>query len=83
MSKRAAISPSEAANRYAIGELVESYARSADRRDAKGQMSLLTADTPCVVYVNAKDPKPSQEHSPEALASVFRNLNKPLAPAAW
>jgi hypothetical protein len=46
-------------------------------------MSLFTADTPCVVYMNAKDPKLSQEHSPEALASVFRNLNKPLAPAAW
>ena len=77
MSKHAAISPSEAADRLAIRELVEAYAHCADRRDAKGQMSLFTADTHFVVYVNAKDPTPSQElHSREALAPVFADLNK-------
>jgi len=75
--KHTTISPSEAADRLAIRELVEAYAHCADRRDAKGQMSLFTADTHFVVYMNAKDPKPSQElHSREALAPVFADLNK-------
>ena len=77
MNKHATISPSEAADRLAIRELVEAYAHCADRRDAKGQMSLFTPDTHFVVYMNAKDPKPSQElHSREALAPVFADLNK-------
>jgi hypothetical protein len=39
-------------------------------------MALFTADTHFVVYMNAKDPTPSQElHSREALASVFSALN--------
>src|ERR1700739_2417161 len=77
MSKPPAISPAEAADRLAIRELVEAYAHFADRRDAKGQMSLFTEDTHFVVYVNAQDPTPSQElHSREALAPVFAELNK-------
>jgi hypothetical protein len=77
MSKHATISPQEAADRLAIRELVEAYAHCADRRDAKGQMSLFTADTHFVVYMNAKDPKPSMElRSREALAPVFADLNK-------
>ena len=77
MSKHVAVSPTEAADRLAIRELIEAYAHCADRRDAKGQMSLFTTDTHFVVYMNAKDPKPSQElHSREALALVFAELNK-------
>ena len=77
MSKHLSISPKEAADRLAIRELVEAYAHSADRRDAIGQMSLFTTDTHFVVYMNAKDPKPSQElHSREALAPVFADLNQ-------
>jgi hypothetical protein len=77
MSKHTAISPEEAADRLAMRELVEAYAYCADRRDAKGQMALFTADTHFVVYMNAKDPKPSQElHSREALAPVFADLNQ-------
>jgi len=77
MSKHLNISPAEAADRLAIRELVEAYAHCADRRDAKGQMALFTADTHFVVYMNAKDPKPSQElHSREALAPVFADLNQ-------
>ena len=45
MSKHLSISSSEAADRLAIRELVEAYAHCADRRDAKGQMSLFTPDT--------------------------------------
>ena len=77
MSKHITISPSEAADRLAIRELVEAYAHCADRRDAKGQMALFTADTHFVVYMNAKDPNPSQElRSREQLAPVFADLNK-------
>ena len=77
MSKHVSISLVEAADRLTVRELVEAYAHCADRRDAKGQMSLFTADTHFVVYMNAKDPTPSQElHSREALAPVFADLNK-------
>ena len=77
MSKHVTISPEEAADRLAIRELVKAYAHYADRRDAKGQMALFTADTHFVVYMNAKDPTPSQElHSREALAPVFADLNQ-------
>jgi ketosteroid isomerase-like protein len=77
MGKHTAVSPAEAADRLAIRELVEAYAHCADRRDAKGQMSLFTEDTHFVVYMNAKDRPPSMElHSREALAPVFDDLNK-------
>jgi hypothetical protein len=77
MTKHVSISPQEAADRLAIRELVEAYAHCADRRDAQGQMSLFTTDTHFVVYMNAKDPTPSEElHSREALAPVFADLNQ-------
>ena len=77
MSKHVAISPGEAADRLAIRELIEAYAHCADRRDAKGQISLFTANTHFVVYMNTKDATPSQElHSREELAPVFAELNK-------
>ena len=77
MTQHDAVSPSEAADRLAIRELVEAYAYCADRRDAAGQMGLFTPDTHFVVYMDAKDPTPSQElHSREALAPVFDALNQ-------
>ena len=77
MSEHISMSPAEAADRLAIRELVEAYAHCADRRDAKGQMSLFTGDSRFVVYMNAKDLRPSQElHSRDALAPVFADLNK-------
>jgi hypothetical protein len=77
MNKHTAISPAEAADRLAVRELVEAYAYCADRRDAAGQMALFTPDTHFVVYMDAKNPTPSQElHSREALAPVFADLNK-------
>src|SRR5580692_3156985 len=77
MSKHVALAPSEAADRLAIRELVEAYAHGADRREVNGQMSLFTADTHFVVYMNARDPMPSQElHSRDALAPVFADLNQ-------
>ena len=77
MSQHVAISPTEAADRLAIRELIEAYAHCADWRDAKGQMALFTADTHFVVFMDAKNPAPSQElHSRDALAPVFADLNK-------
>jgi SnoaL-like protein len=77
MGQHVAISTTEAADRLAIRELVETYAHCADRRDATGQLALFTADTHFVVYMNANDPNPSQElHSREALAPVFADLNQ-------
>jgi|SRR6266404_6111994 len=77
MARHTTVSPTEAADRLALRELVEGYAHCADRRDAKGQMALFTPDTHFVVYMNAKDPTPSQElHTREALAPVFADLNK-------
>lgn len=77
LSQHSVISPGEAADRVAIRELVEAYAHCADRRDAKGQMALFTPDAHFVVYMDAEDPKPSQElNSREALAPVFADLNQ-------
>jgi hypothetical protein len=77
VSQHLTISPGEVADRLAIRELIEAYAHCADRRDANGQMALFTPGTHFVVYMNAKDPKPSQElNSREALAPVFADLNK-------
>src|SRR5260221_13370775 len=77
MSKHVTISPTEAADRLAIRELVEAYPHCADRRDAKGQMALFTEDAHFVVYMDAKDPKPTQElHGGASLAPVFADLNK-------
>jgi hypothetical protein len=67
----------EAADRLAIRELVDAYAHCADRRDAKGQMSLFTEDTHFVVFMNAKSAEPSMElHRREDLAPIFDDLNK-------
>ena len=80
MSKHVSISPEEAADRLAIRELVEVYAHCADRRDAEGQMALFTPDAHFVVYMNAKDPKPSMDlHSRQELAPVFADLSKYVA----
>ncbi|WP_442819144.1 nuclear transport factor 2 family protein [Streptomyces sp. NBC_01236] len=45
MPSHTAISPQDAADRLAIRELIDVYAHCADRRDAKGQMSLFTEDS--------------------------------------
>ena len=77
MSTHATISPQEAADRLAIRELIEAYAHCADRRDAKGQMSLFTPDTHFVVFMNANDRQPSMElHTRASLAPVFADLNQ-------
>ena len=68
MSKHLSISPQEAADRLAIRELVEAYAHCADRRDAKGQMALCTADAHFVVCMKV------MKHSRQSrsLLTLFR-----------
>jgi len=51
MTGHSSISADEAADRLAIRELVDAYARCADRRDAEGQKALFTPDTHFVVYI--------------------------------
>jgi hypothetical protein len=77
MGTHHSISGPEAADRLEIRELVDAYAHCADRRDAKGQMSLFTKDTHFVVFMDARSEKPSMEFSRrEDLAPVFGELNK-------
>jgi hypothetical protein len=77
MSSHTSVSDEEAADRLSIRELVEVYAHCADRRDAKAQMALFAVETHFVVYMNAKDPIPTQVlHSRDATAPIFADLNK-------
>jgi ketosteroid isomerase-like protein len=71
------LTPTEAADRLAIRELVDAYARCADRRDAEGQKSLFTEDTHFVVYMDGQGSEPSQAlDGREALTPVFDDLNR-------
>jgi hypothetical protein len=70
------ITTGELGDRLAIRELVDAYARCADRRDADGQKSLFTEDTRFVVYMDGDGSDPTQELTGrEALTPVFENLN--------
>jgi len=71
------ISPAEAADRLAIRELVDAYARCADRRLANDQKSLFTEDTHFVVYMDGEGSEPTQIiEGREGLAPVFDDLNR-------
>ena len=71
------MAPQEAADRLAIRELIDAYAHCADRRDAKGQMALFTADTAFYVFMDGRSPEPTYVlHRREALAAVFEDLNQ-------
>lgn len=72
----AELAPREAADRLAIRELVDAYAYCADRRDATGQMSLFTDDADFLVFMDSRNPLPTQQlRGRDALASVFDELN--------
>lgn len=67
----------EGADRLAIRELVDAYARCADRRDAEGQKSLFTEDTRFVVFMDGQGSEPTQVlDGREALTPVFDDLNR-------
>jgi len=71
------ITPTEAADRAAIRELVDAYAHCADRRDAEGQKSLFTEDTHFVVHMDGQGSEPTQVlDGREALTPVFEDLNR-------
>jgi SnoaL-like domain len=77
MTDHVSISAEEAADRLAIRELVDAYARCADRRDTDGQKALFTQDTHFVVYLDGEGTEPSQElNGREALTPVFAELNR-------
>ena len=65
----------QVADRIAIRELVDAYARCADRREAAHQMALFTEDTEYEVYDDIRHPSPTQNFpGREALAPVFEGL---------
>jgi SnoaL-like protein len=71
------ITPTQQADRLAIRQLVDAYARCADRRDADGQKSLFTEDTHFVVYMDGQGSEPTQDLvGREALTPVFDDLNR-------
>ena len=73
----AEITPTEAADRLAIRELVDAYAHCADRRDSEGQKALFTEDTHFLVYMDGEGTEPTQElDGREALTPVFADLNR-------
>jgi hypothetical protein len=66
----------EEADRPAITELVDAYAYCADRRDAASQMALFTEDTEFLVYLETRNPVPTQHlRGRDALPPVFDELN--------
>jgi hypothetical protein len=72
-----AISPEEAADRLAIRELVDAYARCADRREAEAQKALFTEDTHFVVYMNGAGSEPTEDlNGRELLTPVFAALKQ-------
>src|ERR1700761_7425649 len=74
------LTSAELADRLAIRELFDAYAHCADRRDAEGQMSLFTADTDFLVFMDSSDPTPTQAiKGREGLRPVFENLNTYVA----
>jgi hypothetical protein len=76
MTVQTSMSPEEAADRLAIRELIDAYARCADRRDAKGQMALFTTNTVFKVFMDSRSAEPIQTLvGRDALAPVFENLN--------
>jgi hypothetical protein len=71
------LTPAEAADRLAIRELFDAYARCADRRDAEEQKALFTDDTIFAVYMNGDGSEPTYVlEGREALTPVFADLNR-------
>jgi hypothetical protein len=67
----------EAADRLAIRESFDAYARCADTRDAPGQMELFTADTRFSVLMDGPGTQPTYVlEGRDSLAPVFDDLNR-------
>jgi hypothetical protein len=77
MAVHSELSPTEAADRLALRELFDGYARGADRRDAEGQKALFTDDTLFAVYMDGEGSEPTYVlQGREALTPVFDDLNR-------
>jgi SnoaL-like domain len=77
MAVHGQLSAAEAADRLALRELFDAYARCADRRDAEGQKALFTADTRFAVYMDGEGSEPTYVlNGREALTPVFEDLNR-------
>lgn len=77
MAPHSTMSTEEAADRLAIRELFDAYARCADTRDAEGQKALFTADARFAVYMDGPGSDPSYAlEGREALSPVFADLNR-------
>jgi hypothetical protein len=77
MAVHAEISPAEAADRLAIRELLDAYARRAGRRDTEGQKALFTTGTRFAVHMSGPGTGPTYAlQGREALTPVFEALNQ-------
>ena len=75
-SDHSGVTPQEIGDRLAIRELVDAYAYCADRRDVEGQMSLFTADTQFLVFMDSRSADPTQKiYGRDGLRPVFENLS--------
>ena len=71
------MTPTEAADRLAIRQLVDAYAHCADRRLAEEQKALFTEDARFAVYMNGQDAEPTQIiDGRDGLTPVFEDLNR-------
>ena len=71
------LDPAEAADRLAIRELFDAYARCADRRDADGQKALFTVDARFAVFMDGEGTEPTYVlEGREALTPVFADLSR-------
>lgn len=61
------VSPEEAADRLAIGELIDAYAYCADGRDAEGQMALFLPSAPFIFYMDPRSSEPTMDLSSPTL----------------
>lgn len=77
MSTHAELTPAEAADRLALRELFDAYARCADRRDAEGQKALFTEDTRFAVYMDGEGTEATYViEGREALTPIFADLRR-------
>jgi hypothetical protein len=75
-SDHSGLTPQEIGDRLAIRELGDAYAHRADRRSVEGEMSLFTADTEFLVYMDSRNAVPTQEiRGRDDLRAVFENLS--------
>jgi hypothetical protein len=68
---------SDAADRLALRELVDAYARCADRRNVQGRLALFTVDTRFAVYMDGQGTEVTYAvEGRDALVPVFDDLKR-------